>query len=404
MKRTVLSCLPLVPIAAHWLLPDSIETNMYLVIGGIIPFFIFNICYFLYILNYKSLVNEEVDVVPYKIRVSTIVFITIYFLYSFIHGILNGVDDLLVLMTNNQAFAYSLILFLLHPMDGDMIERTKYIVIPVAILLSIEVLLFSLGILQYSVDLHSAVYGNVMRISTTIGAATGSAVVLVMLGVMLLYYSGVNIYLRVFVLILNTIAIFLLQSIGGILVWVLYLLYYLYVNYFREYAFDSKIKNIIIFGGVLFCLFRIGTFQPIMERYSQLEEDDNIGTGRSELIERAMTVYSESGGFGVGLGQTNYDKSLRITQVKRAYPIGVHNYYICVLAELGFWGLSFLLIYLFSLIKYINFNNPISFYILLLFSITFCLEPIFSYSEFTCFAIFILMVSIKKVENEDISS
>lgn len=351
--------------------------------------------------NYRTLVDEDVDVISYKVKITTIIFITTYLLYSFVHGVLNGVDDIGLLMINNQVLAYSLFLFILYPMDDDMIERTKYIVIPVAILLSVEVILYSLGILKYSLELHSEVSGGVMRISTTIDAATGSTVVLVMLGVMVLYYSDIIFYFRVSLLIFITISILFLQSIGGILVWSLYILYYFYVNYFKGHTFNYKTKNLILFFGVIFCLYKVDFFQPVMQRYNKLEESNNIGTGRDELLERAMDVYSESSGFGVGLGQTNYDKSLHLTRVKRSYPVGVHNYYMCILAELGFWGLFFLLFYLLSLIKHLNFNNPISFYTLLLFSITFCLEPIFTCSEFTCFAIFILMVSLKKnsIEN-----
>ena len=178
MNRTVFSCLPLVPIVVHWLLPVSVENSMYITIGGIIPFFIFNICYFIYICNYKSQIEEGETIIPYKARISTIIFVVIYLLYSFIHGILCGIDNLLALMTNNQVFVYSLLVFILHPMDADMIERTKYIVIPVAIILSIEVLLYSLGILSYSLDLHSEINNGVMRISTTIDFIIGKFVFL----------------------------------------------------------------------------------------------------------------------------------------------------------------------------------------------------------------------------------
>ena len=346
MKRTVFSCLPLLPIVFHWLLPVSIENSMYLKIGGVLPFFILNICYFVYIFNYKSFIEDDETVIPYKARISTIVFIIIYLLYSFINGILNGTDNLLVLMTNNQVFAYSLLVFMLHPMDADMIERTKYIVIPVAIVLSIEVLLYSLGILNYSLDLHSEAREGVMRISTTIDAATGSAIVLVMLGVMTLYYAEIKFHIRISVLILITVSVFFLQSIGSVLVWSGYLLYYFYVNYLKEQTLSYKIRSLLLGGILIFCFFKTDVYQPILSRYNELEEYDNVGTGRGTLVEKAMDIFFESGGLGVGLGQTNYDKSLHITHVKRSHPIGVHNYYICILAELGFWGLFFLLTYL----------------------------------------------------------
>lgn len=400
MKRTVLSCLPLLPIVVHWLLPVSIENSMYLKIGGVFPFFILNICYFIYIFNYKTLIDDNEVVIPYKARISTIIFIVIYLLYSLTHGILNGIDNLLVLMTNNQVFVYSLLVFILHPMDADMIERTKYIVIPVAIILSIEVLLYSLGILNYSLDLHSEASEGVMRISTTIDAATGSAIVFVMLGVMILYYSDIKLYIRLSVLILITVSIFFLQSIGSVLVWLGYILYYFYVNYLKEQTLSYKIKSLLLGGILIFCFFKTDVYQPILGRYNELEKNDNIGTGRGALVEKAMNIFFESGGFGVGLGQTNYDKSLHIINVKRSHPIGVHNYYICILAELGFWGLFFLLTYLISLIRHINFSNPISFYILLLFGITFCLEPIFLSAEFTMFVVFMLMVSMKKQDDD----
>ena len=150
---------------------------------------------------------------------------------------------------------------------------------------------------------------------------------------------------------------------------------------------------------LFFCLYKIDVFNPILERYNELDENDRIGTGRGEIVEKALNIFMESGGFGIGLGQTNYDKSLRIIHLNQSYPVGVHNYYICILTELGFWGICFLLMYLLSIIKYLNFNYSLSLYILLLFSITFCLEPIFLCSEFTCFAVFMLMVSVQKTNN-----
>lgn len=397
MSKTFFSCLPLVPFVAQWLLPISIENNLYIKIGDYIPFFIFNICYFIYILKYRLIVNRDVELIPKGVRISTIVFIIIYLLYSLVHGMLIGIDNLLAFMVNNQVFVYSLFLFMLHPMDRDMIERTKYIVVPVAILLCLEVLLYSFGILTYSHDLHSEVVRNgVMRISTTIDAATGSAVVMVMLGVMILYYSEIKIYYRISLIILITVSIFLLQSIGSILVWVLYVAYYFYVKYFRGKTYNFKIKNLLILVVLVVCLFKTGVYRPFEERYHELKEDNRIGTGRDELVAKALKIYSESGGFGVGLGQTNYNKSLQLIKLSRTYPLGVHNYYLCVLIELGFWGLFFLIIYLVNLIKFIDKRDPIAFYLLLLFTITFCLEPVFIRTEFTCFVVFLLMVSIKK--------
>lgn len=396
MRTSILSCMPLIPMVVHWLLPVGIENNMYIHIAGVIPFFIFNICYIVYIANYKKLISKMCTTIPLGAKKVTVLFAFCYLLYSFLHGLVVGIDDFLVQILNNQVLIFSLLLFILYPMDYDMIERTKYIVIPTTILLSFEVIFYSLGILEYSQDLGTNVSAGILRISTTVGAATGTSVILVMLGVILLFYSDIKNKIRFALVILITISLFLLQSRGSVGVWGLYIIYYVYVKYLTRSSLKLKIKILLLCVFSVSVLYKVGVFDPILERQKTLVENDMIGTGRDELEEKALNVFSDSGGFGIGLGQTNCEKSLNLVDVKISNPIGVHNYYICVLVELGIIGLLMLLIYLLNLLKYLNYKNPISIYILLMLLLTFSTEPIFLYSEFAFPAAFLLMVSMQQ--------
>lgn len=383
----------------HWILPAGIENSMYIRIAGVIPFFIFNICFLIYILNYKELISRNHATIPYGARKITILFAFCYLLYSLLHGCVIGLNDLLIQLLDNQALVYSLLLFFLYPMNSDMVERTKYIVIPTAILLSVEIILYSLGILQYSVDLGTEESVGVLRISTTVGAATGTAVIMVMLGVMLLYYTDVKLKYRLVLVTLVTIAIFFLQSRGSVLVWGLYIMYYLYTNYIRYSSLKIKVRVLLLCMLSFLILNKIGVFEPIIERQRTLLENDMVDTGRDHLKDKTFNVISKSSGFGVGIGQTNYDKSLYLVGVSRSDSIGVHNHYLCVLAELGIIGLLILLLYVLNIIRYLNFKNPTFFYILLMLTITFMTEPVFILSEFTYPASFLLMVSMVRDRN-----
>lgn len=396
MKKTILSCMPLVPTVMHWLLPVGIENKMYVIIVETIPFFIFNLCFLAYIYNYRKLVRKGCTTIPNGAKKATVMFAFFYLVYSLLHGFAIGIDGLLVQMLNNQALIFSLLLFMLYPMDRDMIERTKYIVIPTTFLLCSEVVLYSLGILQYSIDLGTHESAGVLRISTTVGAATGTAVVLVMLGVMLLYYTDIKLKIRFALVVFVTIAIFLLQSRGSVGVWGLFLLYYIYQNYLRRTSFKLKIRILLIGVLSIGVLYRIGVFEPIIERQKNLVENNMWGSGRDELENKAFHVFGESSGFGIGLGQTNYEKSLGILNVKRSNPIGVHNHYICVLTELGVIGLVIFLIYLINIFKYLNFRNTTSIYILLMLLLTFTTEPVFLLAEFAYPFSFLLMISMEK--------
>ena len=301
MKRTILSCLPLVPMVMHWILPVTIENRMYVNIGGEIPFFIFNICYFIYIFNYKKVACSHPDRISCNIRNSTIIFSVCYLSYSFIHGLLAGVSDIFVQMINNQALVFAFLLFMLYPMTRDMIERTKFIVIPAVLILSVEVLLYSLGILQYSIELGTLESAGVLRISTTVGAATGTAVILVMLGVGLLYYESLKKWVQFALLIIVTIAIFLLQSRGSVVIWGVFLSYYLYRKYLVNTSFYVKLRIILLCVVSFILLQKMGIFNPLIERQRALMEygNNDISTGRSDLGIEAIHVFQESGGFGV---------------------------------------------------------------------------------------------------------
>lgn len=396
MKKTIISCMPLVPTLFHWILPAGIENKMYIIFWGIIPFFIFNLCYLVYLSNYHMFEKKNIERIPQRVKTLTVIFSILFLSYSLIQGICVGVDNLILQIMNNQALVYSLLLFILFPMSYDMIERTKFIVIPAAIVLGIEVILYSLGILQYSVDLGSNELGGVLRISTTVGAATGTAVSLVMLGVIILYYKSINIKFKFALIILLTVAIFFLQSRGSIALWSVYLVYFVYKQYLQHSHFKTKFRVFLICIVSVFILMKIGVFAPVLERQRLLVEDNNMFSGRDELKQKAMQAFIYSEGMGVGLGQTNYDKSLGLVKINKSFSIGVHNHYYCVLAELGFYGLILLVGYFLTFLTSLDVKSPIFIYVILLLSLTFSTEPIFVYAEFTYPAAFILMLSLKR--------
>lgn len=387
-------CMLVIPFASHWIFPDGLEKKFYISLLGI-PYYLPNLCYFLYLIYYKRQLTKSSENLNKRTRNGILTFVVLLLLLGIFCSLTSGFDVFIPLIFDNLSLVWASVFFLLFPMNRVMIENTKYVIIPTAVIISLEIILFGLGILSYEVNLGDQEYEGIIRISTTVGAATGTATALTMLGCIIVgYYNLKNVW-KISLGLLITVGVLFSVSRGSIAIWGAFILIYFYRNYFHNSNLNKKIKYLTVFGIALFLLFSWGAFDPVIERTQMLAIEGEIDTGRGSLEDRAMKMYRSSDGMGVGNGKTQVDKCLnRIVDQK--YHIGVHSYYISTLAETGILGISITIFYfLFLSIKF-DYRYSLSFYALMLFLLSFSTEPIYTQAEFMSPAFFVFMICLKR--------
>ena len=399
VKDYIHSNLLIAPIVLRWLLPVGIEYSLYLNVQGLY-FFLPDILYILYIINYRGnkclFKNKE------------IINLLLCFLFVFCFFMLLIQEGHIIyklnIFLNNYNFILIPLIYINWPLDRAGLENIKYTLIFSLIVLFCEVLLYGTGILVYTSaagnDLTEGliVTGGIMRISTTVGAATGTGLIILMLGCLVTGYYKMSSVMTYILLIIISIALLFTISRGSILSWTLYLVFYFY----------KKLKNIsfariIFYGFVLIISLSIlnsnGVFEPLANRMESTEGD--ISTGRSELNNEAINLISASDLLGVGVGNVYPDKIVQF-EYKDLIPnyVGMHNIYLTYLAEIGLIGLiTILLIYL-LLLKQVGLKQATSFAIVCIMLINFNTEAIFVDQEYIALFFLLINTSLNNINSK----
>ena len=374
-KEIIFSSLLVLPFCLHWLMPDGLERSFYVNIFGI-PFFIPNICFIAYLLSHRNFKKKNDQFISLK-KISWLKILLLFLtLYTLLISIVNDIDGLILVMFNNQSFIISAIIYILFPLPNRFIKNTKYVIIPTALILAFEVILYSLGIVEYEKELGYLEYGGITRISTTVGAATGTGIAIAMLGAIILSYYDLSLKYKIAFILLFSLSILFTISRGSILLWGLFIIFYTYKTYYSNSSFIVRINFLVVVSIIIAILNWMGAFNPVVERSNDLV--DNFDTGRIEKVENVIVLFQNSNGFGIGSGQTKLDKSIS-NLVTRSTSLGAHNYYLSALAELGVIGLGLIIFFILIIVSDFNFKNTISFFSILLLLITFPTEPVFTF-------------------------
>ena len=395
IKDKLLPCLLVIPFASQWILPDGMESKLYVNILGL-PIYIFNLCYIVYIWKYGGVNIPRVNYKNNNIYVYIKILLFCFILYEMLVAWTADQIGFIYKLLGNNMMVFAAIVYFLCPTNSATLDKTKYVIIPTAIIIALEVILFGLGILHYELDLGDQEFGGIIRINTTVGAATGTAVTLIFCGVLVASFYDLSSWLKWTLIGLITVSIFFTISRGSILVWCAFLCYIMYKEYFINVGLTKKIKYILLAVASILLLGHYGVFDPVIERQDVLSYSGDIDTGRGELKNKAISALENSEYIGIGWGETMCDKGLR--DIKMNQPIGVHSYYYCLLAEVGVPGLLIFVFLLLIILLNLNYQLPLSVYVILLLLLTFSTEPIFTYGEFIFPAFFIISCSLKKYE------
>lgn len=384
----------IIPMITHWVLPDSIESLFYIDLGYF-NFYVFNVLFFFYMYGYNKIkisCSSRYLIIKRVINLLCLLFL----LFAILNLICNESDDILMLVVNNFSFVFFLWLFFNFPLDFYYIKKTKLLLFITLLVLSLEVILFSFGLVHYTSatgnEIEGETFEDIMRVSTTIGAATGTSLVLVVLGSLCVMVEESK-FIKLCVYLMATVAIILTLSRGGILTWILYSLYYFYRYYYTIVSFKKRFISITLIFLLFFMLSDIGILDAVLSRNDRADGD--ITNGRMERFEKGLITYYDSSYYGVGMGRVYPDKCI-VGDFYSPYFSAPHNYYIIVLAENGIIGLTIIGLLLIVILLTVDYNSLTSYVLVLLLLVNFNSEGIWGYSEFASLFAFLAMSSINK--------
>ena len=392
-KDFILPNFLMLPMVSHWLLPSSIESAMYIRLDSM-AFYMPNLFYLIYVSLYYKL--NIIKPVGYRNKSLAInILCLILFVYSLLNTASNGLSYVKDIIFNNLNLIYFSILFVNFPLDKFCLDKTKYIIIITLFIICLEVILFGLGILHYTAatgeDIAGSEFGGIMRVSTTVASATGTGLIIIILGAISMCFYDLNKRFKFFLYSLVTLSVFYTMSRGSILTWCLFSFVYFYINYYLGLGIKKKVSALFMLFVFVFVLFNIGAIDPIIQRSNEKNSLDEISSGRGDLYEDGMRIYRMSLAYGVGVGQVFPDKSNSLN-IQSKYFARPHNFYIITLAENGLIGFILTLFLLILFILNMKYDNPLFWFYLFLLIFNYNTEGVWGQAEYASVVQYLVMI------------
>lgn len=300
IKKYFMPSLVVIPMMLHWILPWSRELDLYIDLCGV-SFFTPDFLYFLYFFLKERPSNMTAIITRRQACILVLILISIL-CYSMVQLALKGIDYAATIIVNNLSFVWLTIIYLLRPLTPKELARTRPLMLFALLFLVGEVLLYGFGVLHYTSatndELLGQDYGGIMRISTTVGAATGTAVVIGLLGAINLTIYKLSMCSRIVLIVVSTIGVFFTMSRGSSLVWAIFLLIYFYMHFFKHYRFAKKVKSTIVLLVCLAAFNSLGGFTPILSRIEHMNSSDDVYASRDSKFEISKKMISESEPWG----------------------------------------------------------------------------------------------------------
>ncbi|GAA0884214.1 hypothetical protein GCM10009120_28120 [Sphingobacterium siyangense subsp. cladoniae] len=310
-------------------------------------------------------------------------------LIDFLGTLNSGSNKYLINFLAGSDFYLSIFVFGLFPIKK---EHFKILFYPVAVswvIICLEVFLFSFGILKYSGDIGSQDYGGIVRISTSVGAATGTAVAVLLLGVVSYFTCPIKYNkIKSFILYITLATTCATLSRGAILFGLCWFLLYLR-DILKKSSAKEFVNNIIKVALIIVLVFTVGSsiglIDSVMARIDNMENANDVTSGRDERWEKAYSLIQENAIIGNGPNYYTLLKRGRLMDVDTLDLFSPHNSYILVLMQTGILGFLIFLFVMFKLIANVKIKveNSASFLFLLFIIVSFNTEIVFFFMEFT---------------------
>jgi len=367
----------LLPIVLRWLLPITLENALTIEILYY-KLFIPELSYIILILFYRK----------FKVKHKSIFVIAIFgLLYNLIVDILNFGTSFLPNFVSGTDYFYSLFLISFLGLEKVNIRYIQYITVPSIIIISFQVILLSLGVINVE-GVGNNYGGEISRVNTTIGAATGSGIIIFLLVVTNYYVVSKKILSRI-VFVIGVLAILLTLSRGAILCLLVFCFYILFNN--------IKLKNILfrffLLGTSLIFLVFINYKIGLLDMIENRIEKDDVTSGRDYRVQYGIDLFKQNPIFGNGSSYTIALKRASEDVITKSL-YSPHNFYILILADYGIYGFLLVLISILLLLKRFRLYilNPLSIAIFSILIITFNTEIVFIYFEYIAF--FVIIISL----------
>lgn len=385
-KEKLSICLFILPFVSRWIFPVSIE-NVFTISIFSFPIYIFDLMYLFFPFIAKSNISKK-DIYVFFL-------LLLYFGVGLLgHVTFSSYPAIFILLTN-QPIIFALLLVIIYPFNKRQILFVKNIFITSFIILAAQIIFGSLGIVNFGTAPDHDIAG-VFRISTTIGAATGTGVVMVLLGglIVSVYLKGLK---RLLFILLLISCVLLTISRGSSIALFLFLLVFLY----KELRYSKNRLSIILgFTFVIIFFAYMGLLDPILQRMDNQKGD--MTTGRDVIFEKALFLIKNNLSVGIGFNNVFPEKSLLFSHgFKAAHYIPAHNYYLIVLAESGIIGFLLLISVFSILLLRMNHRKSLIFYLLLITHLVLMnVEGVLLWKEYAFMLAFLYSIGIYKLDVE----
>ena len=266
------------------------------------------------------------------------------------------------------------------------------------IVLSVEILLYSLGILTWSnIDIYANMdeYGGIFRFTSTIGDPNLSAHVMVVLGLLVFYYHQDS--LLGYTVLGLLLAVLLVLVCRGALVAFLFFAAFFFVKKFRN--FKTGLGAIVAALAIVLLLNQYHIFDAIVERNDVVAGD--VTSGRTERWDATFKTVADNNSEVFGLGFTNIAVNVDMRQFnyEGSYKLAPHNAWMLVYAEQGIIGIAFMAIFWFLALKRTKGDRYFLFLILAILLILFNTEATTTAEETFMFLVaYVLTIALSHSE------
>jgi len=374
----------LIPIISRWILPSSLESLLYINIVDYFQFYILNILFLPFL--FLGIRNYTMGRLKLLFVFQLIIILCSVFL--------NEYRDVLLSLVCGSYYPFAIFILLNYKFNKSQISLIRFPILFSLLFLTIQIILFSTGILKYHLDITGGEFANIFRISTTVGAATGTSIVVLLLGVISLFLAKSR-KCELISLILTSISLLLLISRSAILCFIIFLFFY-----YKKF-FSLNIKNLFITTILIILFYHIGLFNPLYERTIKGFENSDITSGRDVLVEDNMKKLDGSKIFGLGYANVYTIKRIIGLHKKPLYYGAPHNVYVLILLEQGIIGLTFFVLFWLLFLKKIFKVNKFGGIFTVLFMMTiFNTETVILVDQEYIFLWVLFLIIIKEEKDE----
>lgn len=356
LLKNIIAFLYLCPLIFYYILPDTYEL-FFSVHIGFMTLFIPEISLFILLLLYKS---RKI----YRPFLFNFLMLSIFIMFVFSLASIGTVHNkhplysVIVVLRFTSVIFFSFYFYI----KEEIMHYLKYIILGLFFTISFEILLFSFGILNWVIPLATGDFNGIMRINSTIGAASGTAMVYYLLSIWSADLFKLRRKVLCIIVVISFVVMMLTMTRSGILMLcMLYSIFLIRIVFNRYSGLLNKLKSLILIFIVILLSFIIVdkagiliSFQDRIENAQLLNEKYDTGYARISRYKTALHYIVNNPILGISSGHYHERFRYEFNDIGYGAP---HNSYLLLMAEYGiitpmiFFSALFLII--FRMLKYL---------------------------------------------------